>query len=75
MAGFLRGLESITRALLEHQGQEWRTVWQNSSLRDVAQGTSRKVEEAISAAVVSQGDLQVSLKAFGKVFTNHQGAS
>lgn len=37
VAGFIRGLESIRRALGEYQGREWQRMWVNSSLRSAVQ--------------------------------------
>lgn len=33
VAGFLRGLESITKALIEHQRHEFQKTWSNSSVQ------------------------------------------
>ncbi|KAK7103810.1 atypical kinase COQ8B, mitochondrial-like [Littorina saxatilis] len=37
IAGLVKGLESITRALMEHQGKEWQKMWTNSSVRSSMQ--------------------------------------
>ncbi|KAJ8308191.1 hypothetical protein KUTeg_013065 [Tegillarca granosa] len=49
LAGFIRGLESITKALVETQRPEWRRVWQNSR---------GKAEEVISNKVSQQPNPQ-----------------
>ncbi|KAK7482191.1 hypothetical protein BaRGS_00026540 [Batillaria attramentaria] len=37
VAGFVKGLEAITKALVEHQGREWQQMWNNSSIRSAVQ--------------------------------------
>lgn len=59
LAGFIRGLESITKALVETQGPEWRRVWQNSSVKSVISEMGQKSEEIISNRVSQQTNPQV----------------
>ena len=48
LAGLIRGLDLIRRALVESQGNELRHMWDNSSLKSAAEGMGTKVQENIS---------------------------
>ncbi|XP_076463711.1 atypical kinase COQ8B, mitochondrial-like [Babylonia areolata] len=37
VAGFMKGLETITRAMMEHQGREIQQIWSNSSIKSAVQ--------------------------------------
>ena len=51
----LRGLESVTRALTAHQRRELQQLWNNSSLRAAAGGSTRQAEELLSQAIAKTG--------------------
>ena len=57
--GFIRGLESIGKALIETQGGEVKQAWRNSSLRSASKDIQVKAEEVVSDVVSKQPELQV----------------
>lgn len=59
LVGFIRGLESITKALIETQGGEVQQAWKNSTLRPIVKDLTVKSEEVFSDAVSKQPELQV----------------
>ena len=61
LIAMLRGLESVTRALIAHQQRETSRVWSNSSLRNSYQGLSNKVEERISDVIIGQEAAMVNI--------------
>ena len=48
LAGLIRGLDLVRRALVESQGKELRHMWDNSSLKSAAEGVGAKVQENMS---------------------------
>ncbi|XP_048259041.1 atypical kinase COQ8B, mitochondrial-like [Haliotis rufescens] len=62
LAGFIRGLEFITRALVEHQGKACQRVWTNSSIRTAAQDAGINVEDVVSSAMVAPEEAQRNIK-------------
>ena len=54
VAGFLKGFESITRALVEHQGREWQQTWSNSSIRTAVQQSQLSAPDPQQMQVVSK---------------------
>ncbi|GFO03900.1 Atypical kinase coq8a, mitochondrial [Plakobranchus ocellatus] len=47
MIGFLRGLQHISRAAVDHKGGEFSKMWKNSSLREMAKGAGLKLESKL----------------------------
>ncbi|CAG2226307.1 ABC1 [Mytilus edulis] len=62
LVGFIRGLESITKALIETQGGEVQQAWKNSTLRPIVKDLTVKSEEVFSDAVSKQPELQQSVQ-------------
>ncbi|KAK3611476.1 hypothetical protein CHS0354_032758 [Potamilus streckersoni] len=62
LAGFLRGLQSITRALIDLQGKELQRGWNNSSIKSATQGLGHKLEETINNVVTKPGEVQKTLQ-------------
>lgn len=62
LLGFIRGLESITKALIEIQGSEVQQAWKNSTLRPIVKDLKVKSEEVFSDAVSKQPDIQQSVQ-------------
>ena len=48
LAGLIRGLDLVRRALVESQGKELRHMWDNSSLKSAAEGVGARVQENLS---------------------------
>ncbi|XP_059160263.1 atypical kinase COQ8B, mitochondrial-like [Physella acuta] len=44
LSGFIRGLESIVRAVVDNQGTEINRIWQNSSVREAVKDLGLRVE-------------------------------
>ena len=63
LAGLLRGLDLIRKALADSQGKELRHMWENSSLKSAAEGVGAKVQENINKGT-PVSDLSVSDNAF-----------
>ena len=59
LVGFLKGLESIGKALVDKQSGDIQQVWKNSSLRSTTGELRAKTEEAVSDTVNKQAGLQV----------------
>ncbi|KAL3874885.1 hypothetical protein ACJMK2_037841 [Sinanodonta woodiana] len=62
LAGFLRGLQSVTRALIDLQGKELQQGWNNSSIKSATEGLGYKVEESIRNVVTKPGEVQMTLQ-------------
>ncbi|XP_071163945.1 atypical kinase COQ8B, mitochondrial-like [Mytilus edulis] len=62
LVGFIRGLESITKALIETQGGEVQQAWKNSTLRPIVKDLKVKSEEVFSDAVSKQPEFQQSVQ-------------
>ncbi|XP_056021745.1 atypical kinase COQ8B, mitochondrial-like isoform X2 [Ostrea edulis] len=62
LAGFLRGLEHITRALVETQGPEVKQVWRNSSLKTAAEKVVAKSQTIIQDVTSNQSNIQNVIK-------------
>ena len=60
--GFIRGLEQITKALLNHQGGEASRLWQNSNIREVIKDTGLKIDRNMPSSSLSAQQFQVSEK-------------
>ena len=60
LSGFLKGLEQITRALIEHKGGETSRCWKNSNLREVVKGTGLKLEQKVGDSNLNVQQVQVS---------------
>ena len=59
LVGFLKGLESIGKALVDKQSGDIQQVWKNSSLRSTTGELRTKTEEAVGDTVNKQAGLQV----------------
>jgi uncharacterized membrane protein required for colicin V production len=59
LAGFLRGLEYITRALVETQGPEVKQVWRNSSLKTAAEQVLAKSQRVVQDVTSNQSNIPV----------------
>lgn len=59
LAGFLRGLEYITKALVETQGSEVKQVWRNSSLKTAAGKVLEKSQTVVQDVASNQSNLPV----------------
>lgn len=57
LAGFLRGLEYITKALVETQGSEVKQVWRNSSLKTAAGKVLEKSQTVVQDVASNQSNL------------------
>ena len=60
LAGVIRGLDLIRKALTETQGKEMRHMWNNSSLKSAAEGIGAKVQDNFSKGT-NVADLPVSM--------------
>lgn len=58
LAGLIRGLDLVRKALSESQGKELQHMWSNSSLKSATEGIGSKVQENLKGGQV--GDLPVS---------------
>lgn len=56
----LKGLELVTRALLDNQQKVASRVWQNSSIRSATRRTAMGMEKGISELSVNQQACSVS---------------
>lgn len=61
MVAFIRGLESIAKALAKHQGKEYQQAWTNSSVKSGLKDLGAKVEEVVSDAIVKQSSSKVHI--------------
>ena len=59
LTGFFKGLEKITRALIDHQGGEANRVWQNSNVREVVKGAGLKLEQNVEQSNLNAKYIQV----------------
>ncbi|KAL5009087.1 hypothetical protein ScPMuIL_014668 [Solemya velum] len=59
-----RGLELVRRALVETQRQEYKQVWENSSVRPLVRDIGYKVEEVFSNSVSKPQELQKAASHF-----------
>ena len=61
LIGFLRGLQQVSRAAVDHKGGELYKTWQNSSIRELTKDVGLKLETKIgdSKSINSQS-FQVS---------------
>ncbi|RUS78134.1 hypothetical protein EGW08_014107 [Elysia chlorotica] len=50
LIGFLRGIQQITQAAVDHKGGELSKTWQNSSLRDLTRDAGLKLESKLGSA-------------------------
>uniref|UniRef100_A0A0B7AD36 ABC1 atypical kinase-like domain-containing protein n=1 Tax=Arion vulgaris TaxID=1028688 RepID=A0A0B7AD36_9EUPU len=50
LSGFVRGVEQITRALLDHHKGDLTRIWQNSSIKEAFKYVELKAERKLSAA-------------------------
>ncbi|XP_005091427.1 atypical kinase COQ8B, mitochondrial [Aplysia californica] len=60
--GFIRGLEQITKALLQHQSGEANRIWQNSNIREVVKDAGLKVERKLETSTYGAGQVQETLQ-------------
>ncbi|KAK3092647.1 hypothetical protein FSP39_005361 [Pinctada imbricata] len=61
LAGFIKGLEYITKALVETQGKEWKQAWQNSSVRSAVEDAGSKAQEVTTQMAAGSGNIQSSV--------------
>lgn len=55
VAGFVRGLECVARALFEHQGLEFQKTWSNSSIKSALEQSRNKAPTAEQLQQAVQG--------------------
>ncbi|XP_062584284.1 atypical kinase COQ8B, mitochondrial-like [Saccostrea cucullata] len=62
LAGFLRGLEYITRAVIETQGPEIKQVWKNSSLKTAAENVLARSQTIVQDVTSNQSNIPKVIK-------------
>ncbi|XP_041352917.1 atypical kinase COQ8B, mitochondrial-like [Gigantopelta aegis] len=63
LAGFIRGLENITKALFKYENNEWTRIWNNSSVRTALEECGVKTRDVYSSAQQQAEDFQSNAKA------------
>ena len=63
LSGFIRGLEYITRALIETQGKEATKAWRNSSVRTAVERAGTRAQESAGNMATGGGEVQVGFVA------------
>ena len=61
IAGLMKGLESIARALVEQQGREWQQTWSNSSVRTAVQQAQCSAPNPEELQVMLQTQIYINL--------------
>ncbi|XP_061173214.1 atypical kinase COQ8B, mitochondrial-like [Saccostrea echinata] len=62
LAGFLKGLEYITRAVIETQGPEIKQAWKNSSLKTAAENVLAKSQTVVQDVASNQSNMPKVIK-------------
>ena len=61
LRAFVKGLEKVFRAVVDHQEKELSRKWANSSVRTASEKMGTRAEEVFSDVVVKQASVQVSI--------------